>query len=118
MSNEAQSKHLWAGIARQAVSFIVGVVVAAFILGKNSQKVNDMILWKNDVTQRWKQDVAPRIERMDRQGSISFDNFKNHYDEEQAKQYKRLEKLENEVAHLETMTFRIERLEKKTGTDP
>jgi hypothetical protein len=112
------TKHLWAGIAKQALSFIVGVVVAAFILGKNSQKVNDVLLWKADVTQRWKSDVAPRIERMDRQGSISFENFKTNYDAEQAKQYKRLERLETEVAHLETLNFRVDKMEKKIGDPP
>lgn len=105
------AKQLWAGIAKQALSFIIGVVLAAFILGKNSQKVNEMLAWKTDVTERWKKDVAPRIERMDRQGTISFENFQKTYDVEQAKQYKRLEKLEEEVSHLDTMSDRISRLE-------
>jgi hypothetical protein len=115
---DESTKHLWTGIGKQVLSFIVGVIVAAFILGKNSQKVNDVLLWKAEVTQRWKTDVAPRIERMDRQGSISFENFKVNYDLEQGKQYKRLEKLEQEVSHLETLNFRVERLEKKSGLDP
>lgn len=107
------NKELWVGLGKQLITFVAGVVVAAFILGRNSQKINEMLAWKQDVTQRWKTDVAPRIERMDRGGSISFENFKANYELEQAKQYKRLDKLEDAVNHLETMNLRIDRLEKR-----
>ncbi len=112
------NKELWVGVGKQILSFVVGIIVAAFILGRNSQKINEMILWKQEVTTRWKADVAPRIERMDRQGSISFENFKTNYDNEQAKQYRRLEKLEEHVAHLETMNLRIQQLERRAEKQP
>lgn len=107
------NKDLWIGVGKQILSFVVGIVVAAFILGRNSQKINEMVLWKQEVTTRWKTDVAPRIERMDRQGSISFENFYQQYEKEQAKQYVRLGKLEDQVAHLETMKLQIDRLERR-----
>ena len=112
------NKELWMGVGKQLLSFVVGIIVAAFILGRNSQKINEMIAWKQDVTQRWKADVAPRIERMDRQGSISFENFEVGYEKEQAKQYMRIQKLEDQVAHLETMNLRIERLERNAEKHP
>ncbi len=112
------NKDLWIGVGKQILSFVVGIVVAAFILGRNSQKINEMISWKQEATQRWKTDVAPRIERMDRQGSISFDNFHKQYEKEQANQYARLQKLEDEVNHLETMNLRIDRLEKQVNKTP
>jgi hypothetical protein len=112
------NKELWVGLGKQFITFIAGVIVAAFILGRNSQKINEMILWKQDVTNRWKTDVAPRIERMDRQGSISFENFYQQYEKEQAKQYVRLGKLEDQVAHLETMKLQIDRLERRIDKDP
>ncbi|HSW91704.1 MAG TPA: hypothetical protein VLG09_03605 [Candidatus Saccharimonadales bacterium] len=112
------NKELWVGVGKQILSFVVGIIVAAFILGRNSQKINEMIAWKQDVTNRWKADVAPRIERMDRQGSISFENFKTNYDKEQSQQYARLQKLEEEVNHLETMKLRIERLEHRVEKGP
>jgi hypothetical protein len=112
------NKDLWVGIGKQILSFVVGVIVAAFILGRNSQRINEMIEWKKDVTQRYKTDVAPRIERMDRQGSVSFDNFHRQYEKEQAQQYVRLQKLEDEVNHLETMNLRIQRLEQRLDKGP
>ncbi len=112
------NKELWVGLGKQLITFVAGVIVASFILGKNSQKINEMILWKQEVTQRWKSDVAPRIERMDRQGSISFENFQTQYEKEQAKQYVRLQKLEDQVAHLETMKLQIDRLERRMDKTP
>jgi hypothetical protein len=106
------------GIGKQILSFVVGVIVAAFILGRNSQRINAVIEWQKEAQMRWKTDVAPRIERMDRTGSVSFTNFKEHYDAEQAKQYKRLEKLEDQVVHLETLNFRLERLERNEEKKP
>jgi len=84
------SKELWMGIGKQILSFIVGVVVAAFILGRNSQKINDVVVWKNE--------MAPRIERMDSKGTLSFEIFHIQYVKEQAQQYARLEKLENRLS--------------------
>ncbi len=77
-----------------------------------------MIEWQKEAQMRWKTDVQPRIERMDRQGSISFDNFHKQYEKEQAQQYARLQKLEDEVHHLETMNLRIERLERYAEKHP
>ena len=112
------NKELWVGIGRQFITFIAGVICAAFILGRNSQKINAMIDWQKDVTQRYKSDVGPRIERMDRQGSISFDNFHKQYEKDQATQNGRIGKLEDEVRHLETMQLRIERLERNAEKQP
>jgi len=84
------SKELWMGIGKQILSFIVGVIVATFILGRNSQKINDVVTWKAE--------IAPRIERMDSRGTLSFEHFHQSYVKEQAQQYERLKHLEEEVA--------------------
>jgi len=81
---------MWVGIGKQILSFVVGVIVAAFILGRNSQKINDVVTWKTE--------MAPRIERMDSRGTLSFEHFHQGYLKEQAQQYERLKHLEEEVA--------------------
>ncbi len=48
---------------------------------------------------------------MDLEGSVATKNFIRIYDTEEAKQDKQIEKLQDEVKHLETMKLRIERLE-------
>jgi hypothetical protein len=92
------------------VSLVLSIVFAAYIVGQRTGKVLEI--------DRWKDKTAPRIEEMDLGGSIATKNFIKIYDTEQAKQYKRIEKLEEEVSHLEAMQLRIERLEKKIGEDP
>lgn len=92
------------------VSLVLSIVFAAYIVGQRTGKVL--------VLEKWQNETAPRIERMDRQGTVSFEYFLTHYKEEQGKQYARLKALEDEVRHLETMQLRIERLEKRVGIDP
>src|SRR4030095_570228 len=120
------NRELWMGVGKQVLSFVVGVIVAAFILGRNSQRINDVVNWKHE--------VAPRIERMDRQGTLSFELFHQVYNTEQAKQYARLErledqakglweparlqKLEDEVNHIDQIEFRLSRLEREVQKQP
>jgi hypothetical protein len=86
------AKELWLGIGKQALTFAVGVITAAFVLGGTRQKIHDMAVWKAE--------VAPRIERMDSKGTISFDIFHNEYLRTQARQEERLKELEKEVKEL------------------
>ena len=68
------------------MAFVIGVVGAAFAIGGRSQKIHDLEKWKNE--------VAPRIERMDSVGSLSFDHFKAEYTRDRERTEHRLEKLE------------------------
>ncbi len=97
-------------IVSALVSLVLSIVFAAYIVGQRTGKVLEI--------DHWKKDTAPRIEKMDLEGSVATKNFIRIYDADQAKQYKRIERLEDEVSHLETMQLRIERLEKKIGEDP
>jgi hypothetical protein len=105
-------RSLWTGIGIQLVSFIVWAIIAIFFLGGSRQKMvtlgNDMAEWKDE----WKSEKA-HITKMDLEGSVATKNFVHQYEREQGKQYERLQKLETEVAHLEAMELRIERLEKQ-----
>ena len=107
---DSNKRSLWTGIGIQLVSFVVWAIIAIFFLGSSRQKMvtlaRDMADWKLEWKEREKQ-----ITRMDLEGSVATKNFIHNYEKEQAKQYERLQKLETEVAHLESMELRINRLE-------
>ena len=107
---DSNKRSLWTGIGIQLVSFIVWAVIAIFFLGGSRQKMvtlgKDMEAWKVE----WKEEKQ-HITKMDLEGSVATKNFVHQYEREQAKQYDRIQKLEIEVAHLEAMELRINRLE-------
>jgi hypothetical protein len=111
MPEQAQRHSMWINFWQAGIGLFVGIVVSSFIFGRSAgdlrQKVNDVVLWKAE--------AMPRIEKMDRGGSISFENFKINYDQEQAKQYKRLEKLEEAVQHIQTIELRLNNLERQVN---
>lgn len=83
----------WFGIGRYLLSFIAGVIVAAFTLGSARQKVSDLVAWKEQ--------IAPKIDRMDSVGSLSFDHFKATYEKDQLRINERLKELENDMKDLQ-----------------
>jgi len=119
MSNDTSShKHsLWVGVGEKVISFVVGLVVAAFFLGTARQKIQtvgkEMAEWKEE----WKHEKQ-HITKMDLEGSVATKNFIDHYNKEQGQQYKQLEALQREVKHLETMEYRLNRVERKVDLDP
>jgi hypothetical protein len=91
---DARHKHQWRfDIGKQILSFVAGIIVAAFILGRNSQKINDVVLWKSQ--------VAPLIEHMNRSGTVSFEHFNASYAKDQARVDERLKLLETEMKDLQ-----------------
>src|SRR5580765_1743471 len=96
-------------IVSALVSLVLSIVFAAYIVGQRTGKVLEI--------DRWKEHTAPRIEKMDLEGSVATKNFVKTYDADQAKQYKRIDLLETEVHHIDTLELRIERLEQKVGLD-
>jgi hypothetical protein len=112
------SKHLLVGVGKQILSGLVGAIVAAFLLGGARQKIVTLNKEWETWNTAWNSHHAPRIERMDSQGTTSFQFWKGSYEKEQAQQYDRIKKLEEEVSHLETMTLRIDRLEKNHNPKP
>ena len=106
MNDERNGKHsMWVGLGKQVLSGLVGAMVAAFVLGGARQRMADV--------GQWRANTEPRIERMDSQGTISFQHWKGSYEKEQAQQYTRLQKLEDQVGHLESMKMQIARLERE-----
>lgn len=107
---EERKHSLWMGIGEKVISFVVGVVVAAFLLGGARQRVNtlgkEMDAWKIE----WKE-KDKHITAMDLEGSVATKNFVAQYNKEQAVQNTIIKELQSEVRHLETMDLRIKRLE-------
>jgi hypothetical protein len=78
---------------RYAVSFVIGVIIAAFTVGTARQKVREISLWKDE--------TAPRIERMDATGTLSFAHFHAEYQRTQARQEEALKDLDKRLRELE-----------------
>jgi len=100
-------KAKWIAIGSTILSFAVGVIFAAYVLGQRTGKVLDL--------DNWKAETAPRIERMDAQGTISFKLFHEEYLRTQARQEEWIKKIEQDVheKELEELRSRIQALEKK-----
>jgi hypothetical protein len=82
----------WVGIWKPILSFFVGIIVASFTFGSRIQKVNDIVVWKNQ--------IDPKIERMDSVGSLSFDHFHKQYEKDQARIDDHLKELDREMKAL------------------
>ncbi len=94
MPDDDTSKHArWIGIWRYVITFLVGVIVAAFTVGSARQKVKDLVAWKEE--------IAPKIERMDSMGSLSFDHFHKQYEKDQYRTDERLKELEKDMRAVE-----------------
>jgi hypothetical protein len=83
----------WIGIWRYIISFLVGVIVASYVVGGARQKIADV--------GRWKEQTAPRIERMDSQGTLSFELFHKEYDRTQHRQEETLKELDKRLREVE-----------------
>jgi hypothetical protein len=90
---ETARHSLWTNIASYAISAIIGAVFSAFVLGRNAQKINEVV--------EWKKEAVPRIERMDRSGTTSFDLFHAEYQRTQIRQEDHLKDLDKRVRDLE-----------------
>jgi len=91
--NEQPNGKKWIAIISTVVSFFIGVVFAAYVLGQRTGKVLEL--------QDWKSETAPRIERMDGQGTLSFKLFHEEYLRTQARQEDALRDLDKRLRELE-----------------
>ena len=94
-------------IISACVSLALSVVFAAYIVGQRTGKVLELEKWKNE--------IAPTIHRMDSVGSLSFEHWKQAHDKESdtwkashAKEHQRvddrLQQLEKDVKQLQIRT--------------
>jgi hypothetical protein len=110
--NDNNNKHVWVGIGKQVLSFVIGGIAVAFFLGGREAKINTLAADTENWKRQWPEEKS-RIERMDSQGTLSFKFFREDYEKTQAQQFQQIKDLESEVKHMENLRMRIEQLEKK-----
>jgi hypothetical protein len=93
-------------IISACVSFALSIVFAAYIVGQRTGKVLDL--------EKWRTEIAPKIERMDSVGTLSFEHWKASHDKE-SDQWKAAHAKEHERVDARFRDFddRIRQLEKK-----
>lgn len=97
----------WLLIGLPLMSAVFAVLGTVYLVGQRTNKIAEVVEWKND--------TAPRIERMDSKGTVSFELFHIQYDKEQAQQYERIKDLEHALydKRIEDLKLRLETLERK-----
>jgi hypothetical protein len=83
---------------------VAAVLGFMYTIGQRTSKINEVVIWKNE--------TAPRIEKMDMQGSVSFLHFHTQYEKEQQQQYDRLKELEKDMRQQDVMKQKIEAMER------
>lgn len=88
------------------VSLVLSIVFAAYIVGQRTGKVLEIEKWKNE--------IDPKISRMDSIGSLSFEHWKTAHDKESdnwkaahAREHDRVE------AHLKELDREIKELQRR-----
>ena len=97
-------KTKWLAVIIPILSAAFAVVGFIYYIGQRGSKISEVV--------EWKKEMAPRIERMDSTGTISFSLFHAQYDKEQAQQYERIKELEKEIRQLEVIKQKVESLER------
>jgi hypothetical protein len=110
MSDEPPPKNgraKWIAVASTILSFVVGIVFSAYVLGQRTGKVLDLT--------EWKAETVPRLERMDASGTLSFRSFHEEYLRTQARQEAKLIELEARIydKQVDDLKGRVQALEKK-----
>lgn len=92
-------------IVSACVSLALSIIAAAFIVGQRTGKILDI--------EKWRENIAPKIERMDSVGSLSFEHWKQSHDKE-SDQWKAAHAHEHErvEAKLKDFDKRLRDLEK------
>jgi hypothetical protein len=88
-NGSSDGKTRWITIGLPIVIAAVGVLGFIYAVGQRTNKIVDVVDWKHD--------VAPRIERMDSKGTLSFEIFHEEYLRTQSRQEEWLRKIERDV---------------------
>jgi hypothetical protein len=95
----------WLAVGIPIMAAATAVLGFMYGIGQRGGKITEVVDWKNE--------TAPRIERMDSKGTVSFELFHIQYDKEQAQQYERIKELEKEIKQIEVLKSKVEALERK-----
>jgi hypothetical protein len=104
-------KAKWFAVAIPILAAATAVLGFMYGIGQRGGKITEVVDWKNE--------TAPRIERMDGEGPVAFKLFHIQYDKEQAQQYERIKELEKAIYddRIKDLKARIETLERKPHED-
>lgn len=91
-------------IGKQVISFLLGVVVAAYLFGGKTQQFTDMLSWKDK--------VDLRLERMDNEGTHASKNTLLENAKEFGRDEARIDKIEEESRKIDTLIWKVEGLTK------
>ena len=107
MAENGNGTKKWIAISLPILAAIVAVLGFIYAIGQRTSKIVEVVDWKND--------TAPRIERMDAQGTTSFKLFHDEYLRTQARQEAKLIDLEAQIhdKQVEDLKQRILTLERK-----
>lgn len=97
----------WVAISLPILAAVAGILGFFYGVGQRTNKIAEVVEWKNE--------TAPRIERMDRSGTTSFDLFHQEYLRTQARQEDKLKELEQQIhdKQMEDIKQRMLTLERK-----
>jgi hypothetical protein len=95
----------WLAVGIPIMAAATAVLGFMYGIGQRGGKITEVVDWKNE--------TAPRIERMDSKGTVSFELFHVQYDKEQAQQYERIKELERKVEQIAVLKSQIEAMERR-----
>jgi hypothetical protein len=101
VAENGNGKTKWVAISLPILAAVAGILGFFYGVGQRTNKIAEVVDWKTE--------TAPRIERMDSQGTTSFKLFHEEYLRTQARQEATMEKLRQEV-HDKEMADLKERL--------
>jgi hypothetical protein len=105
MNGNGNGKARWLAVGIPIMAAATAVLGFMYGIGQRGGKITEVVEWKNE--------TAPRIERMDSKGTISIELFHIQYDKEQAQQYERIKELESKIGQIEVLKSRVDNLERE-----
>jgi hypothetical protein len=103
----SNGKTRWMVVALPLASAIFAVIGTVYLVGQRTNKMVEVVDWKKE--------TAPRLEKMDGEGTTSFKIFHDEYLRRQVRQESQLDKLEKDIhdKEISDLKERILTLERK-----
>jgi hypothetical protein len=89
MPDPSDGKTKWVTIGLPILIAVFSVAGFIYVVGQRTNKIVEVVDWKAE--------TAPRIERMDSKGTLSFEIFHDEYLRTQSRQEEWLKKVERDI---------------------
>lgn len=114
-----KQNHRWEPWARAVLSFICGVLSAAFLFGGKSRSLDELLVWKGEVKKQF-ENITDEFKRMDRDGTNRSHWVDDNQSGQIAANQSRLSELEKKAEQrseqINVMQVKIEKLERELET--